>query len=86
MNIHDFDRMLIEYKPDKEYTQVPNPNNRTSIFTDEEKIKMLKSIARDQARSKNCKNLRSRQSLRAAGACVIYPGRANARSRQSLRT
>jgi len=41
MDINDFDRMLMEYNPDKEYTQVPNPNNRTSIFTEEEKIKML---------------------------------------------
>jgi hypothetical protein len=41
MNINDFDRMLIEYNPEKEYSQVPNPNNRTSIFTQKEKIKML---------------------------------------------
>ena len=41
MNINDFDRMLIEYNPEKEYTQVPNPNNRSSIFTEEEKIKLL---------------------------------------------
>ena len=49
MDINDFDRMLMEYNPDKEYTQVPNPNNRASIFTEEEKIKMLEiSKARDR--------------------------------------
>ena len=39
MSINDFDRMLIEYNPDKEYTQVPNPNSRTLTFTEEEKLK-----------------------------------------------
>ena len=65
MNINDFDRILIEYNPEKENSQVPNPNNRTTIFTEEEEKKMLAtSKARDRARRCYAEKKQEKQELR----------------------